>query len=375
MGTGGSLKNTNVAFLWRDSDSVRRFHSAVCLHGHTMHSEECLDFLPRYLKYVPGVAQAVSGYQRSGSVNFARAHWTPPLTPARALQLEQEQIAGFGLRPMVSLTDHDSIAAPIALQLTAGCAEVPVSVEWTVPYQRAILHLGVHNLPPAEARNWMSIMTAYTSAPDETRLPAILAELAANRDVLIVLNHPFWLEEGVGEADRRSAVERLLRECVECLHAFELNGTRKWHENAATIELARTYSRPAISGGDRHGCEPAACLNLTNANSFGEFAREIRAGHSRVLFLPHYREPMALRILETAWEILRPYPEYRGRERWTDRVFYRREDGVAQSLSTIWKDRVPWMVGPVTGMLQFCAMRGLRPTLRFLLSNRAELLP
>jgi hypothetical protein len=84
---------------------------------------------------------------------------------------------------------------------------------------------------------------------------------------------------------------------------------------------------------------------------------------------------MALRILETAWEILRPYPEYRGRERWTDRVFYRREDGVAQSLSTIWKDRVPWMVGPVTGMLQFCAMRGLRPTLRFLLSNRAELLP
>ena len=29
-----------------------------------------------------------------------------------------------------------------------------------------------------------------------------------------------------------------------------------------------------ISGGDRHACEPAACLNLTNAASFGEFVAE-----------------------------------------------------------------------------------------------------
>ena len=53
---------------------------------------------------------------------------------------------------------------------------------------------------------------------------------------------------------------------------------------------------------------------------------EIRAGYSNVLFMPHYREPIALRILETAWDILRPYPECRGRERWTD-------DG---PMNTIW---------------------------------------
>jgi hypothetical protein len=141
------------------------------------------------------------------------------------------------------------------------------------------------------------------------------------------------------------------------------------------MELARLYSRPVISGGDRHACEPAACLNLTNANSFGGFVSEIRAGRSTVLFMPHYREPMALRFLEETWEILRPYPEYPGRELWTDRVFYRREDGVAQSLSTVWKHRVPWFVRPVTGMLQLCAMPGMRPALRFLLSRRAELLP
>jgi hypothetical protein len=364
-----------VAFLWQHADLVRQFNTAVCLHGHTMHSEECLDFLPRYLKHLPGVSQVVDGYQRRGSVDFTRAYWTPPLTPASALRLEEQQIVDLGLRPMVSLTDHDSIEAPIALQVTASRKEVPISVEWTVPYQRAILHLGIHNLSPAAARSWMSVMAAYTSAPDEIRLPSILSELSAMPDVLIVLNHPFWLEEGVGESDRHSAVDRLLRECLEYFHAFELNGTRKWHENAATIELARAHSRPVISGGDRHACEPAACLNLTNATSFSEFVSEIRAGHSTVLFMPHYREPMPVRILETAWQILQPYPEYRGRERWTDRVFYRKEGGVALPLSTVWKDRVPWMVKPVTGMLQICALRSMRPALRFLLSNRAEILP
>ena len=233
------LTNNDVTFLWQDSDSVRQFRSAVCLHGHTMHSEECLDFLPRYLKHVPGVSQLVSSYERRGSVDFARAYWTPPLTPASAMRLEQDQIAGLGLRPMVSLTDHDSIEAPAALQVMADHKEVPVSVEWTIPYERAILHLGIHNLRPSEARQWMAVMAAYTSAPDETRLPKILKELAANPDVLIVLNHPFWLEEGVEEQDRKCAVERLLHECIDHLHAFELNGTRRWHENASTIELQR----------------------------------------------------------------------------------------------------------------------------------------
>jgi hypothetical protein len=366
---------SSVNFLWQNADSARQFTSAVCLHGHTMHSEECLSFLPRYLNHVPGFSQYVGGHQRRGGLDFARAHWTPPLTPASALHLEQKQIRSLGLRPMVSLTDHDSIEAPVALQLTEAGDEIPVSVEWTVPYLRAILHLGIHNLPSTEARHWMSRMAAYTAAPNKTDLPQILSELSSLQEVLIVLNHPFWLEEGVEEADRRVAAERLLRKCANYFHALELNGTRNWHENAATLELARTYSLPVISGGDRHACEPAACLNLTNAKSFGEFVAEIRSGHSTVLFMPHYREPMALRILETAWEILRPYPEYRGRERWTDRVFYRNQDGIALPLSTIWNARVPWVVRPFTGLIQLCAMRSVRPALRLLLSNRAEILP
>lgn len=340
-----------------------------------MFSEECLDFLPRHLKYVPGVSQVVSRYERRRSVDFARAFWTPPLTPASAFRLEHDQIAYLGLRPMISLTDHDNIEAPAALQVTAARGNVPVSVEWTVPYRRAVLHLGIHNLPPARARQCMAVMRAYTSVPDESRLYPILKDLSSIPEVLIVLNHPFWLEEGVEEMDRHNAVDRLLRQCLDCLHAFELNGTRSWHENAATIELARAHSRPVISGGDRHACEPSACLNLTNAHSFDEFVSEIRSGYSNVLFMPQYREPMALRILETAWDVLRPYPEYRGRERWTDRVFYRGEDGIATPLTALWKDHIPWVVRPVTCLLQLCARRSMRPALRLLLAGRPKLLP
>jgi len=89
-------------------------------------------------------------------------------------------------------------------------------------------------------------MREYTSRPDESRLHPMLRELSSIPQVLVVLNHPFWLEEGVEEADRQNAVKRLLHDCLDCFHAFELNGTRRWHENAATIDLARTYSRPVI---------------------------------------------------------------------------------------------------------------------------------
>src|SRR5579863_1499917 len=98
-----------------ESDALGQFHTGVCLHGHTLHSEECLSFLPRYLRSVPGIAQMVDRYEspRYG-VDFARAHWTPPLTPASALWLERKQIERLGLRPLVSLTDHDNINAGMA---------------------------------------------------------------------------------------------------------------------------------------------------------------------------------------------------------------------------------------------------------------------
>ena len=42
------------------------------------------------------------------------------------------------------------------------------------------------------------------------------------------------------------------------------------------MELAEEFQTTAVSGGDRHGTEPNAVLNLTNAGVFGEFAHEVR---------------------------------------------------------------------------------------------------
>ena len=365
-----------INFLWLDSPSAGRFSTGVCLHGHTMHSQECLSFLPGYLRQIPGMSQILRRYERAPrQVDFVRAYWTPPLSPASALRLEKTQIAEMGLRPLVSLTDHDDIEAGMSLQITTDPRDVPLSVEWTVPYQRSILHLGIHNLPVHSARAWMRDLAAYTSAPDDQLLRELVSELARIPEILIVLNHPFWLEEGVEETNHRRALDRMLHECIGCLHAFELNGTRSWKENAQVVELASAFSRPLISGGDRHACEPSACLNMTNAGSFSEFVAEVRAGHSSLWVMPHYREPMAVRLLEAARDILRPYPEYPGRQRWTDRFFYRGDDGIARPLSTVWHDRVPWTLAAATGVLQLFTTTRLRQALKLVLAERGEMLP
>jgi hypothetical protein len=369
------MNHAGISLYWRQPEITARFRTAVCLHGHTLHSQECLSFLPTHLHTVPGVSRIVRAYETGPHpVDFARAWWTPPLTPASALELERRQIADTGLQPIVSLTDHDNIEAGMALQITSDRRQTPVSVEWTVPYRRSIFHLGVHNLPPESARSWIAAMAMYTLSADEELLPGILSEVAALPDALIVLNHPFWLEEGVEAADHGPALERLLHNCCQWFHAFELNGTRRWHENQDAIALAAAWSRPVISGGDRHACEPSACLNLTNAGTFAEFAAEVRAGHSSVLFLPQYREPMPLRILEASRDILRTYPEYPGRVHWTDRVYYRGEDGVGRPVSQIWGGRVPLAIRPVTATVQFFTHPGLRVALRYLLS-RLEVRP
>jgi hypothetical protein len=235
-----------------------------------------------------------------------------------------------------------------------------------------VFHIGVHNLPPHSARAWMAAMASYTGMPRERRLPELLETFGTDPQVLIVLNHPFWLEEGVNEQDHRYALDAILSECLGWFDAFELNGTRRWKENDAVIGLAHAHGRPLISGGDRHACEPAACINLTNAGSFSEFVSEIHAGRSHILVLPHYREPMPLRLLEASRDILRPYPEYPDRRLWTDRIFYRGTDGIARSLGELWRGTAPWLLTAAASVVQASAGTTFRPALRMLLSEGGE---
>lgn len=356
-----------VRFLWQDSGACAGFRTGVALHGHTMRSKECLSFLPRHLRRVPGVAPIVRHHEKR--VDFARAYWTPPLSPAAADALERGQLAKLGLRPIVSLTDHDDIEAGLSLAVARWREEAPVSVEWTAPFQGSIFHFGIHNLPSRLEREWMTILAEHTAAPDARLLPEILRGLADAPETLIVLNHPFWLEEGVDEDTHARALPALLALCKTAIHAFELNGTRPWKENRDTISLAEAHERPVISGGDRHGCEPAACVNLTNARSFAEFAAEARAGESEVVFLPHYREPLTTRILGEIWDILRPYPEYPGRERWTDRVYYTCEDGQDRPLSALADSGTAAMLRCAARLIELAAATPLKSALRLALAR------
>jgi hypothetical protein len=358
-----------VQFLWQNPAAAREYRTGVCLHGHTLHSKECLSFLPRYLDYIPGSSLYI-GNPRNREA-FSRSWWTPPLPPAVALELERSQIAALDQLPLVSLTDHDDIEAGMSLQVAHSRTEAPVSVEWTVPFSGSIFHFGIHNLPAGRERDWMSAMTSYTARPSEWRLAEMLESLARIPDVLIVLNHPFWLEEGVTDPVHRVALRRILRIGAQWMHAFELNGTRPWKENRDTIVLGARHGKPVISGGDRHACEPSACINLTNSATFAEFAAEVRDGHSTVTFMPQYREVMATRVLTAIWEILRPYPEYPDRARWTDRVFYQGEDDVARPLSAVWQDGPPLPLRGAAFLLELFATTGLRSAVRLLAADRA----
>jgi hypothetical protein len=370
------MREPLIRHIWREPKPLEGFGVGVCLHGHTKHSVEPLNFLPRYLHAVPLLAQVARYYERPPrAVDFARAWWTPPLAPAAAVRLEGKQIEALGLRPMVSLTDHDDVSAGLSLGATAQVGQIPISCEWTVPYAGSFFHIGVHNIPRRSAASWMEAMREYTAHPRECLLPAVLGEFARVPEVLLVLNHPFWLEEEVAGSIHDAALSALLDACAAWIGALELNGTREWNENAATIELARRRGFPLVSGGDRHVCEPSACINLTSARDFSEFADEVRKGRTTVLFLNRYREPMAQRIVSMLRDVLRTYPEDPGRERWSDRIFYRHEDGRVESLAQICAGREPRLLAALVSAIRMAGGERLRPAWRAMLRPAQELLP
>ena len=73
-----------------------------------------------------------------------------------------------------------------------------------------------------------------------------------------MLNHPLWDLAGVGAAEHERSLRGFLDRYGWRLHALELNGYRPWKENDAVRPIADACGLPLISGGDRHGCEPAA---------------------------------------------------------------------------------------------------------------------
>jgi hypothetical protein len=371
---------TGFHFFWKDRSVLKRFETGVSLHSHTLHSHESLAFLPRHAHKIPIVAGMVRAQEekyvaRNGKVlDCSRAYWTPPLPALEAVKLERGQVEGtLGLRGMVSITDHDSIEACQRLRVMDGSPETPISLEWTVPLNPSFVHLGVHNLPASEAADIMASLASYTREPQAALLAGLLASLHEREKVLVVLNHPLWDEARAGLNEHRRMVAGFLSEHAKWIHAFELNGLRPWSENRSVVELAKAHGRPLISGGDRHGTEPNANVNLTNAASFEEFIDEIRRdGLSDVMFLPQYREPVKVRHMETTWDIVRNYPEYPGRARLLDRIYWEAEPGEPRAVSALLRGD-PSVVKYFVATMRLFNCRRVKSALRAALAGHEEM--
>jgi hypothetical protein len=344
------MPNSTVSYLWRDRKAPEAFRAGVSLHSHTNQSHETLDFLANFGNQFPIVrplmnrlesrAQSIHGI----NVNYAAAYWTPPMTPRLAFDLESKQIEALDLAAMVSITDHDNIRAPMLLRSVPSARRIPVSVEWSAPYGGVQdFHLGIHNLPSARAQRWMQTLADYTTHPRDGRLTEILAALHDEPDVLVVFNHPLWDLFLIGKERHEFLVNEFLLKNGNYLHALELNALRNWDENRSVRRLAEKWNMLLVSGGDRHGVEPCAAINLTHAASFTEFVHEIRREkRSDMLFMPQYAEPWKHRILQSTIDAVRTYPDFPiGSRTWDERVFHPDANGVIRPLIEIWPKTVP----------------------------------
>jgi hypothetical protein len=168
------------------------------------------------------------------AVNYAAAYWTPPMTPKLAFDLESRQIEKLDLAPMVSLTDHDNIKAPMLLRTVPSARQIPVSVEWSAPYGVQSFHLGIHNLPSAKAPEWMQTLEGlHGKNPSDARLTEILDCAERRTERAGDLQPPDVGSVPGGRGEARVPGERVSAEERQYMHALELNGLRHWDENRA----------------------------------------------------------------------------------------------------------------------------------------------
>ena len=376
------MPNATISYLWRDKDAASGFRTGVSLHSHTNQSKETLDFLANFGNQYPAMRPLLARLERRAEefhgirLNYAASYWTPPMTPKLAFELESRQIEKLGLASMVSLSDHDNINAPMLLRTVPSARQIPVSVEWTAPYGAQSFHLGVHNLPSATAQQWMATLRAYTANPSDARFTEILRALHDEPNVLVVFNHPMWDLYLIGKEKHQFLVNEFLQKNGAYLDALELNGLRHWDENRTVRRLAEKWNMVLISGGDRHGVEPNANINLTNATSFTEFVHEVRRERmSNVLFMPQYAEPWKHRLLQSTIDAIRNYPEFpQGSRNWDERAYHPDANGVVRPLGELWPNgSAPLALRGIIAMIQLLGKAPVASGLRIAWSETHQL--
>jgi hypothetical protein len=134
------MAKSTISYLWCDQQAANGFRSGVSLHSHTNQSKETLSFIANmgsqhhFWRLLLARLERRSEANYGLRVDYTAAYWTPPLTPKLAFDLEKTQIEKLDVAPMVSITDHDNIKAPMLLRTVPSARQIPVSVEWSAPY-------------------------------------------------------------------------------------------------------------------------------------------------------------------------------------------------------------------------------------------------
>jgi len=202
----------------------------------------------------------------------------------------------------------------------------------------------------------------------------MLDYLHSRVEMLIIFNHPLWDEGHIGTASHRACLNSFLTRFRPFIHALELNGLRPWKENREVLLLAGAESFPLFRGATVMAAKPNACINLTNAATFAEFAEEVRRdGWSDVLFMPGYREPLQLRIMQNLCDILEDDPGHSlGWTKWSDRVFYLTDEGIEKSLNELWGKNFPSVVSRFVSLMSLARHSHIQWVLRFAFTRARE---
>jgi len=375
------LKRTKLHIVPKRTSLKDRAKTGVSLHCHTQLSREMLDFVPHYASKLPIISffwhRERDNYQaKTGKkIDFTDAFWSPPLPPESVFEAERNQIGSFDLDPIVSISDHDCIDANLLVNERTG-SHSPISLEWTVPFEYGFFHVGVHNLPKEKSKEITEQLLDYTfntESQNNTRLGELFAMLNEHDEILVVLNHPLWDIELVGQERHENLLSHFLFKMGTWIHALEINGFRSWSENKQVIEMAEAFDLPVVTGGDRHGCKPNTVINITDRRTFEEFVEEIRRDkRSEVVLMPEYRLPLHSRQLQSFSEILHFYPEFpEGRKRWFDRVHYDVGDGHGvRPLSVHWQHGGPRWLRVAIWTLGFLGSPSMRPIFSLLRNSK-----
>jgi hypothetical protein len=196
--------------------------------------------------------------------------------PAMIDRLSEQYSGAFVLPSLISITNCNSIEAALKIRSTPRFSANPLSMEWVLPFGPSVFHLGIHNLPEKSAEILKTRLVGFTHGEVECSLAELFAVLHKQREILLVLNHPFWDITEIGREQHLLVLRQFLHLHKDWIHALEYNAKRSLEENQRAIELSEQYGLPVVSGEDIHEAERGRIVNITASTSFSEFVAEIR---------------------------------------------------------------------------------------------------